>query len=364
MKKNTPASNAYLAGNLLLLNELNIRQQPFSLDATRQQRLNALNTQRFDSGVAPLAVRLQQLLEVDLLRHASMYASKTQTSEQVNEVTAGGMSQTLCDIQDCLAQVQASLGGGERVVLYVPAEQHIRAVVISADTVTLHAIAPLQTLVALAEEAALSVMQRRQDAERRLQTLAEQLFAPMLTEDSASTWIVAGHVPVNTVSLNALVASLPSPPAAFKRVMSSTRTVQNQNMASDSAAIRVLATQQINAQSGELAALDALPWAKVEAEQIQAAFAPQPIDVLLNNAATDEALFSEDTRQANILHIAAHNIYDPTEPDVVGLALNQASANGTGGTLIDIRAIEHSGFANNLVFLNACDTANGRDFDG
>jgi CHAT domain-containing protein len=102
----------------------------------------------------------------------------------------------------------------------------------------------------------------------------------------------------------------------------------------------------------------------VEAEQIQAAFAPQPIDVLLNNAATDEALFSEDTRQANILHIAAHNIYDPTEPDVVGLALNQASANGTGGTLIDIRAIEHSGFANNLVFLNACDTANGRDFDG
>lgn len=364
MKKNTPASNAYLAGNLLLLNELNIRQQPFSLDATRQQRLNALNTQRFDSGVAPLAVRLQQLLEVDLLRHASMYASKTQTSMQVNEVTAGGMSHTLCDIQDCLAQVQASLGAGERVVLYVPAEQHIRAVVISADTVTLHAIAPLQTLVALAEEAALSVMQRRQDAERRLQTLAEQLFAPMLTEDSASTWIVAGHVPVNTVSLNALVASLPSPPAAFKRVMSSTRTVQNQNMASDSAAIRVLATQQINAQSGELAALDALPWAKVEAEQIQAAFAPQPIDVLLNNAATDEALFSEDTRQANILHIAAHNIYDPTEPDVVGLALNQASANGTGGTLIDIRAIEHSGFANNLVFLNACDTANGRDFDG
>ncbi len=146
--------------------------------------------------------------------------------------------------------------------------------------------------------------------------------------------------------------------------MSSTRIAQNQNMASDSAAIRVLATQQINAQSGELAALDALPWAKVEAEQIQAAFAPQPIDVLLNNAATDEALFSEDTRQANILHIAAHNIYDPNEPDVVGLALNQASANGTGGTLIDIRAIEHSGFANNLVFLNACDTANGRDFDG
>jgi len=111
--------------------------------------------------------------------------------------------------------------------------------------------------------------------------------------------------------------------------------------------------------------LDQLPWTSLEANSIKDLYSNQVVKLSLEERATASNLISESMRKTKILHIASHGYFDPSTPDLVGIATaqtNNESEQGFGFVSLT-RLIRSRQFAN-LVVVSGCETARGMQYFG
>jgi len=109
--------------------------------------------------------------------------------------------------------------------------------------------------------------------------------------------------------------------------------------------------------------LAALPWSQQEAEKLQNIFTQHNIVSHLGPDASRENLQSIESRNAKVLHIASHGYFDPSSPDNIGFALS-AENNSEQAGFITLSELFSYQFSNQLVVINGCDTAMGKQMSG
>ena len=112
--------------------------------------------------------------------------------------------------------------------------------------------------------------------------------------------------------------------------------------------------------AGWTATLTRLPWTAREAEQLRVLFPQDRVAVYTGRNATRQNLRGRNALDARILHIASHGYFRSDSPDNVGFAL-AAVANGRDpdSGFVTLTELFSYPFDNELVVINACDTAMG-----
>lgn len=108
--------------------------------------------------------------------------------------------------------------------------------------------------------------------------------------------------------------------------------------------------------------LDRLPFTRVEANNILATFDSQEFTSYFDTDATIENFLKPQTRDARILHIAAHGFASTSDPLFLGLALANDGVDESG--LLTTQKINTHRFNNELVVISACETADGQLLEG
>ena len=117
---------------------------------------------------------------------------------------------------------------------------------------------------------------------------------------------------------------------------------------------------QKQAPAGWTETLERLPWTAREAEQLKLLFPPDRIAIYTGRSATRQSLRARNALDARILHIASHGYFRSDSPDNVGFALSAVN-NGRDrdSGFITLTELFSYPFDNELVVINACDTAMG-----
>ncbi len=114
--------------------------------------------------------------------------------------------------------------------------------------------------------------------------------------------------------------------------------------------------------SSWLGARERLPFSAIEAQELARYFNSNERLILTDSEATESRFFSEEVRNAKILHIATHGYFNEAVPDLVGLSLANDEQGGNG--FVSLAEISMRSFYSNLVVISACDTANGSAISG
>ncbi|GAC13835.1 CHAT domain-containing tetratricopeptide repeat protein [Aliiglaciecola lipolytica] len=101
-----------------------------------------------------------------------------------------------------------------------------------------------------------------------------------------------------------------------------------------------------------------LPWSEQEVEFIAKEFDNTRVTTYIGEQATKSALFNEQSRNANVLHIASHAYFNPTNPAIIGFILSPNRETNRQGFVV-YEDIQQSRFNNQLVVLNGCESALG-----
>lgn len=107
--------------------------------------------------------------------------------------------------------------------------------------------------------------------------------------------------------------------------------------------------------------LERLPATAQEAAALQQFYAEDQRMILTGSAATQTRFFSDDVRNARIIHIATHGYFDASQPELIGFAMSRDDGEDGFVSMAEI-AVSH--FAAELVVISACSTALGRHIPG
>ncbi len=111
--------------------------------------------------------------------------------------------------------------------------------------------------------------------------------------------------------------------------------------------------------------LQRLPATAKEAHNIEAIFGKQQVKIYEGQQMTNSRLMNETVRQSKILHIATHGYFDPSTPDVVGIATyaDKTSTQDAAGFL-SLSELLSKPFASDLVVISGCETMLGKYYKG
>ncbi len=104
-----------------------------------------------------------------------------------------------------------------------------------------------------------------------------------------------------------------------------------------------------------------LPGAEAEIASIQRQFAGRNLMIARGLDATSEFLTTPLARRADLLHIAAHGIFDVNAPDRLGIITHDANM---GLSVLSINELLSHPFSAKLVVISGCDTLNGEHYTG
>jgi len=108
--------------------------------------------------------------------------------------------------------------------------------------------------------------------------------------------------------------------------------------------------------------LGRLPYSRQEALSIREVFADHSPLLYLDESASVKNLFSEQSRNARILHVATHGFASPEDPFFLGLVLHGLGNENSG--LVTTDHITNHKFTNQLVVISACETGEGVALNG
>lgn len=111
--------------------------------------------------------------------------------------------------------------------------------------------------------------------------------------------------------------------------------------------------------------LQRLPFTAQEAREIAALYGHLGVITYLGSAATSEALMSESSRSARVLHIASHGYFNDHTPDIVGIATSAQSESGERlRGFLGISELMNHEFYSSLIVISGCETMLGRSYKG
>lgn len=104
-----------------------------------------------------------------------------------------------------------------------------------------------------------------------------------------------------------------------------------------------------------------IPGVRREIELISRSFAVDNVIQGVGEAATLEFLSSPQVRQATILHIATHGLYNPENPELVGFLV---ASNGQQPRVATLNQVMAHRYTSSLVVISGCDTMLGKHYRG
>lgn len=105
-----------------------------------------------------------------------------------------------------------------------------------------------------------------------------------------------------------------------------------------------------------------LPYSAIEAQELARYFDIDKRLILTDSLATERQLFSEEVRNARILHIATHGYFNEDTPELVGISLAKEQEDDDG--FVSLAEISTHRFSSELVVISACDSARGAEVPG
>ena len=107
--------------------------------------------------------------------------------------------------------------------------------------------------------------------------------------------------------------------------------------------------------------LTRLPGTAREALAIKARFPSLSVVTVSQGQATTGRLMSNQMRNAKILHIASHGYFDPSTPDIVGIATaSEGPATSKVGGFLTLTELLSRPFYSNLIVISGCETGLGK----
>lgn len=111
--------------------------------------------------------------------------------------------------------------------------------------------------------------------------------------------------------------------------------------------------------------LPRLTHSKKEAGNLAEIFESKKAHFFMQKKATRTNLFSAIARNASILHIATHSYFDKAQPENVGFTLSMSDEWGNEvPSFVTLTELFTQKFNNDLVVINGCETALGRNYSG
>ncbi len=105
-----------------------------------------------------------------------------------------------------------------------------------------------------------------------------------------------------------------------------------------------------------------LPYSAIEAKELARYFEADERLILTDNLATERKLFSDEVRNARILHIATHGYFNEDVPELVGISVAKEREDDDG--FVSLAEISTHRFSSELVVISACDSARGAAMPG
>ncbi len=124
--------------------------------------------------------------------------------------------------------------------------------------------------------------------------------------------------------------------------------------------VSVLANPEFSSGTNELRLLRD---SKREVEAIQHAFAFSSISIATRHNANKSFLLAKKTRQSKVLHLATHGYVNPSNPELVGLALAPTGNEESFGFL-SLSELSQYPIKSELVVIAGCETSNGKNYRG
>jgi len=109
------------------------------------------------------------------------------------------------------------------------------------------------------------------------------------------------------------------------------------------------------------AALERLPASAREAEALSAWYPDENRRILTGVDASQDNFFSEQVRNARIIHLATHGYFNESLPELVGVALSPGT---DGDSFVSLAEISGARFNAELVVISACSTTQGETIPG
>ncbi len=110
--------------------------------------------------------------------------------------------------------------------------------------------------------------------------------------------------------------------------------------------------------------LSRLPGTAREAVAIQNIFLNRKVVTALGSRASNSTFLSKEFRNSKVLHIATHGYFNPTTPNILGLATSYDPESENDDGFLSMAEIEEHPFNSNLVVISGCETILGENIDG
>ncbi|MEO0367838.1 MAG: CHAT domain-containing tetratricopeptide repeat protein [Pseudomonadota bacterium] len=107
-----------------------------------------------------------------------------------------------------------------------------------------------------------------------------------------------------------------------------------------------------------------LPGTAREASTIKKTFPERPVFESIADSATNQAFLSQDFRFSKLIHIATHGYFNPSTPNIVGIASTFEEGSPQNNGFLSLSDIRNNFFPANLIVISGCETILGESLRG
>ncbi|MBN7826028.1 CHAT domain-containing protein [Bowmanella dokdonensis] len=280
-------------------------------------------------------------------------------------------------------EIQASLGSNQLILNYLVLDQRLILLAISQQDIDIQAI-PMTaaTLQDRAERLRKTLVDGKAPGRKDLASLASLLPRPLLANGQFDELILIAHRSLHQLPFAALPIDDAGTALVERFKLRGAPSINTLLMAKSGQAslhgseLVIFADPTFNSPGGQsiqgqetvrtwAQTLRPLDYTGIEAQRIESLFPAGQVLSFTGTRANRRNLHLEQVRQARVLHFATHGYFNPDQPDNMGLQL--AGVDETGQPIagfVTLPELFAYPFANQLVVINGCDTAMGKQQAG